>query len=207
MKNGRVINILEFLWWVWVVGSFALLYLVTSENDFRLSEAVTIYTMKFNLNAANLTNAYEIPWWLAIDVKLFMAISIVETKWVTERKDKMGLLWNRLICKNFIPWDPIPVKATRILLKTIVGICSGVRGRHSKAESTAIVMDDGMFGGMHSALHELGHLGKLFIIKTYYQSKSQVCLYKIHTLLLLILFFYCQARPIAQTKAKWLGLS
>ena len=40
MKNGRVINILEFVWWVWVwvvvVDS-----LVTSENDFRLSEAVT----------------------------------------------------------------------------------------------------------------------------------------------------------------------
>ena len=40
MKIGRVINNLEFMWWWWVVDSFALL--ITSENDFRLSEAVTI---------------------------------------------------------------------------------------------------------------------------------------------------------------------
>ena len=40
MKNGRVINILEFLWvggWWWI----PLHYLVTSEKDFRCSEAVT----------------------------------------------------------------------------------------------------------------------------------------------------------------------
>ena len=43
MKNGKVINILEFVWvvvgggWWWI----PLHYLVTSEIDFRLSEAVT----------------------------------------------------------------------------------------------------------------------------------------------------------------------
>ena len=44
MKNGKVINILEFVWvvvgggWWWI----PLHYLVTSEIDFRLSEAVTM---------------------------------------------------------------------------------------------------------------------------------------------------------------------
>ena len=54
MKNGRVINVLEFLWWVGVGvggcgcvggGWVPLHYLVTSENDFRQSEAVTILTL------------------------------------------------------------------------------------------------------------------------------------------------------------------